>query len=257
MGRLVNLTLLYGEGLFETLLVRPGRRPVLAALHRARMLAGARALGYPLTAARFDRALGRALARLDPDRPHRLRLTLLVYGDPIPRRSRLRADAVPLPAEPPFWTPLRLLPLPFPGGPGLPYKTTAYLPHHLLWRRARAQGFDDALLLNADGRPFSLSRANLWTWDGERLRTPPVGEGALPGTFRRFLLETGPAVGLGIAEAPLTVEDLAAAKAVFATNGLRLLIPIGEIAGVGRWGEEGLAFLRELWGRIRGQVFGG
>ncbi|GBC84612.1 hypothetical protein HRbin11_01044 [bacterium HR11] len=252
-GPLVNLTLRYGEGLFETLLVRPGRRPVLWPYHRERMTAAARHLGYPLGPDRLDRYLQRCLRRMDPDRPYRLRIQAVVYGDPQPRRVRLVAEAQPLPTEPPTWQALRLQVQTFPGWVRWPWKTCDYLWFHWAWRRAVEAGFDDALLVNRAGRPFSLGRANLWVARGTTLWTPPLSEGALAGTLRRFLLTHLPALGWQVRVRPLEWDDLERADFVMATNSVRLLMPVGSVAGVGTWDDRGR--LRTLWDRLGPRLF--
>ena len=244
-----NLTLRYGEGLFETLLVRPGRRPVLWAYHRRRMCAAARVLGYPLTAQRIDRAVRRMLSRMDPHRAYRLRIQAVVYGTPEPTRVRLFGEATPLEREPPDWHGIRVTLARFPGLLRSPWKTCSYLWFHAHWRRARRSGWDDALLLNLFGRPFSLTRGNLWVFRDGTWYTPPLREGALAGTFRRFLIEHAHAAGIPVRIAPLHIDDIRHAEALCATNGLRLIIPIRTVHPI----NDHLAMepVQTLWERLR------
>lgn len=56
---------------------------------------------------------------------------------------------------------------------------------------AVAAGYDDALLLDAQGNVAEASAANILLMLEGRLVTPPVEDGALSGTSRARLLEAG------------------------------------------------------------------
>jgi len=58
--------------------------------------------------------------------------------------------------------------------------------------------------------------SNLFIRTEGQLLTPPVGCGALPGVFRRHLIESG-----GCKERILTVRDIEAADGVFLGNSVR------------------------------------
>jgi branched-chain amino acid aminotransferase len=82
-------------------------------------------------------------------------------------------------------------------------------------RQARLLGFDDALLLDAEGDVCELTTANVLAVVGGALVTPPVGP-ALPGITRAELLDLAESVGLTTDERPTTVADLAVASEVMA-----------------------------------------
>lgn len=91
-------------------------------------------------------------------------------------------------------------------------------------REAERRGAWEALLLNEDGRLVEGSRSNLViVRDGQAL-TPPIADGALPGTVRSVLMEAG-----DLREGHLTVADLDDAGEVLLTNALVEVLPVGAV----------------------------
>lgn len=73
------------------------------------------------------------------------------------------------------------------------YKTTSYIRYVEARRRARVEGFDDALLTSPQGLIGETSAANVFiVFDGE-VATPPL-EGILDGVTRRGLLDEYPEI---------------------------------------------------------------
>ena len=85
--------------------------------------------------------------------------------------------------------------------------------------RARAQGADEALLIDREGRPVEGARSNLFVAVPGGVITPPLDAGPLAGIARRTLLDLARREGLEVEERPLAWEDLAAG-APFLTNAL-------------------------------------
>lgn len=94
------------------------------------------------------------------------------------------------------------------------HKTT----HRTVYETARAASpdFDDVLLWNDRGEITESTIANVVIRLGDRLVTPPVSAGLLPGVFRERLLERQV-----IREEPLPLEALASATAVYMVNSVR------------------------------------
>lgn len=222
--------LLLGDGLFETICVRGGRALRLEA-HFARLRTGAGLLGLPVPAG--DDALADALeqvVRANGLADAAVRLTLTAgpgprgLPRPVPPRPTLLLTAGPLPPPPP---PARLLVARSTRrnehSPLSRVKSLNYLDSILARREAAAAGADDAVLLNTAGRVAEASAANLFLRLDCGWVTPPVSEGALPGTMRAVLAEAWDA-----AERPVTVADLHRADAIVLTTALG----VREVAGL-------------------------
>jgi branched-chain amino acid aminotransferase len=106
------------------------------------------------------------------------------------------------------------------------FKTMAYLENLLLTREAEDRALFEVIALNEFGRLTDGGRTNVFIVSGDRLVTPPIAEGALPGIARGALLVAGLA-----SEAALEVDDLKRAEAVFLTNALHGVIPVHGIEG--------------------------
>jgi len=80
-------------------------------------------------------------------------------------------------------------------------------------------GIDEWIFLNERGEVCEGTITNVFVQKGDRLLTPPLTSGLLPGVLRAELLDLGRAV-----EAVLTLPDLERAEAIFCGNALRGLI---------------------------------
>ena len=105
---------------------------------------------------------------------------------------------------------------------------------NLTWlETAQARGFDEALLLNERGEVAECSSANIFIANGNRVWTPPLGSGCLPGVTREIILGEIRAPGIEIGEKILTFAEVDSADEVFITSTTRNLLPVLEIEGKG------------------------
>jgi branched-chain amino acid aminotransferase len=115
-------------------------------------------------------------------------------------------------------------------------KMLSWAQNALLLERARAQGFDDALLLNERGELAECTSANVFVVRSGRVLTPPLSSGCLPGVTREVLFEIASPSGIQLQEQTLTPEDLSGANEVFISSTTR------EVAAVSfvnpRWSYE-------------------
>jgi len=101
------------------------------------------------------------------------------------------------------------------GDAFLRHKTTRRDLHDRAFAHVVAQGLDEALLLNRQGRVCDASRNSVFVRFGADLVTPPAHDGALPGVLRAKLIAEG-----RVSERPLTPGDLRRATAWFLGNSL-------------------------------------
>jgi branched-chain amino acid aminotransferase len=222
---------LLGDALFETLPAFNGTA-FRRADHIRRMLAGAETLGIPLDAARLDEAIDTLLPHA-PQPAATLRLTLTrgpgprgVRPPPEPRPSLIATCAPWNPALP--FAPVRLALAPMRRNAQTPLarlKVPNYLDAVLALDEAVRRGCDDALFLDTAGCVACASAANVFAVRGRTLLTPPA-VAVLPGIMRALVLELAGRHGYEARQAPLTLDDLRAADALFLTNSVRLLSPV-------------------------------
>lgn len=215
--------LLLGDGLFETLLLRDGAVVRLDA-HLARLAAGAAVLGLPLTPDRDTLATAlRATAAANNLDAGSLRLTLTAGPAPrglprpaIPAPTLMITAAPPAPPPPPARVLIATVTRRNERSPLSRVKSLNYLDQILARNEAEAAGLDDALLRNGRGDVVCASAANLFAVlaDGRPV-TPPLADGALPGTRRAAVL-----AALGATEHSLRPADLRTAREVFLTSSL-------------------------------------
>ena len=89
------------------------------------------------------------------------------------------------------------------------YFKTTHRPHLSL-------GEQEIIYYNKSGELLETSIGNLVLKIDEKLYTPPIRLGILPGIYRHHLLETGQ-----VEEKVLTLKDLARAEAIYGCNAVR------------------------------------
>lgn len=215
-----------GDGVFETVLVRQGQ-PAHWAAHWARLVEGAGVLGIPVpfTEGRVVQAMAETLAGNGlADAVLRLTLTrgpgprgLAPPARPLPT---LMISAGPAPEDNPG--PLRAVIATVTRrnahSPLCRIKSLNGLDNILARQEAMARDADEAILLNGRGTVAETAMANLFAVIGGTLVTPPLADGALPGTLRQHILDHEPEAR----EQSLTPADLHNASELLSTNALGL-----------------------------------
>ncbi|HTJ13822.1 MAG TPA: aminotransferase class IV [Dinghuibacter sp.] len=204
----------YGDGLFETMKVRDGEL-LHASFHFDRLWDGLSVLGLP---APFSRqGLMDSILELSALNGHsasaRVRLNVF-RGEPVhhiietfPLSTAPAADGLEIGVYPHGRKA-------FDAFSNL--KHNNYLVYILAADWARAQGLDEALVLNAHERVADAATSNVfWVRSGE-LFTPPLSEAGVAGVTRRVLMERFP-----VREATVTPPALLEADEVFLTNAIR------------------------------------
>ncbi len=237
---------LYGDGLFETVRLYEGR-PFAWPQHAARLAGGCQDLGIPypeqdvaaglqavLAAVREEMAAGADGAgslRLTVTRgampagvrgvlpPPGLRPTVMItarLGAPYPEelyRSGQRAATVSFPRN--HRSPLVRL------------KSLNCLENILGRREAAAAGADEGIFFNLEGELAEGTASNVFLVCGDdRIATPPVESGLLPGIARSMVIALGRSLVLAVEERPITRREFEGAQEAFLTNSLLEVMPL-------------------------------
>lgn len=86
--------------------------------------------------------------------------------------------------------------------------------------QAKADGYDEALLVNSKGYVFEASRANVFIFVDGALYTPPLSSGCLDGVVRRQVIKTARSLKILVVEKNLTPAMIKNAQHAFLTNSL-------------------------------------
>jgi branched-chain amino acid aminotransferase len=203
-----------GDGVFEMIRLYAGV-PYATDRHLARMAASAASIRLPIDTAALAADVDRLVAASAPSEDAALRLIVTRGG----RRILIIEQLPEFPASMSLacvtYSPVRLL-------DGV--KSLSYAANVLAGRLARAEGFDDALLVTPHGRVLEAPTSSFfWVKDAELL-TPPLEDRVLDSITRRLILE-----GVGGREAITTRDDLDAADEAFLVSSLREVTPVHRI----------------------------
>lgn len=223
----------YGDGLFETMLVRGGKVR-LGAFHLERLAGGMVLLGLalrqPVSLAELEERIVElcALNRIDKEALVRARLTVFRGSAGLSNSPDKEA-----------WYCIEVGQL---GGGSVDnegldlgifplgrkacdsysaIKSNNYMLSTQAGMYAREHNLHDCALLNSYGRVAETSIANIWWVKEGRLFTPPLSEGCVSGVMRRWLLGSLPAEGFAVEERPVSPEELAGADEIFLSNAIR------------------------------------
>lgn len=228
---------LLGDGVFETIPIHHGR-PFDLDAHLSRLDAGMGTLGFgdAVDLAALHRDVWHYVAAEALDAAV-LRLTVTRGSGP----RGLSPPADPKPTILMTWAPP---PLPRDGAlraiiatatrrndasPVSRIKALPYLDNLIALREAKAKGADEALLLNTRGVLAGATIANVFVVLGDWLMTPPIDDGALPGTMRARVIALAQTAGLPTHEGPIAPSIFADADAVFLTNSVRGIMPVDRV----------------------------
>lgn len=230
---LVSPEELFGDGVFETVHVRPDG-PWLLDEHLARLARSAALLDLPVPTDVRDRVVSAVDGFSLPEGALRILLTreaLHVTISPVPdavlreRRSGIRvisaSDGVAVGQRPP-WS--------LSGA-----KSLSYGSNFAARRWARRQGADDLLWLSLEGYALEAPTASLvWLADGQLCTIPWDKADILPGVTASWLLSSASSVGLRAHPRMITIDELRSAPAIWLASSLRGLAEVVSLDGVAR-----------------------
>jgi len=217
--------LLYGYGLFETLLVYNGR-PILWEDHIVRMMKSAEEFNIGVTFDQDNLLQGaHNLIQANSIEHGSIRITISGSGSMFmtckkgkPYDDRLYNEGVSLTIikEKRVYSKAWLI----------NHKTTSYLEKLLIKRQQVAAGFFDAVLLNEMGNVTESCVSNVFCVKDATIYTPPVGAGILPGVVRGLVCKLLQNAHFKIEEMDFTPEFLKSSQEVFLTNSLMGIMPV-------------------------------
>ena len=236
-----NRGLRYGDGVFETLRVDRGRLP-LGSRHFQRLFSSLSLLGFDLPAHFTPEKLETEILELTRKNQctDLARIRLMVFRgegglhEAPPLQTHYAIQAWPLN---PSYRELNQNGLTVGLYPEARkstdrfsnLKSANYLPYILAALFARKQKWNDALVLNTEGRVADATIANLFVRIKGNWITPALSEGVVAGVMRGVLLEQMPQWGWPVSEGLLSPGDLLEADAAFLSNALSGIRWIGEL----------------------------
>jgi len=110
-------------------------------------------------------------------------------------------------------------------------KSLNYLNNILAKIEANIGGYEEAILLNAEGYVAECTGDNVFILKGGHLLTPPLSAGALYGITRGVVMQLAAEQGIQVSEPNLTRYDLFNADECFLTGTGAELVPIVKIDG--------------------------
>lgn len=99
-------------------------------------------------------------------------------------------------------------------------KSNNYLLPVMGARFAKKNKLNDVILLNAFGRICESAIANVFIIKNNKIYTPPLSEGCVAGTMRRWMLEKFSLKKYAVVEKKLSVDSILDADEVFLTNSI-------------------------------------
>lgn len=232
----------YGDGVFETVLIRAGRARFLDA-HLSRLTLGCSRLAIapiPLNALRaeIDAAVAMALEMASPlailkiivTRGSARRRGYAPQGDELPRRIVSLWPAPARDAALDEGVDLRVASIRLGENPALAgIKHLNRLENVLAAAEPGAGEVFDSLLLDASGNLVSGAMSNVFIVRAGRVITPLIQRCGVAGVMRGIVLRECAALGIATAEARLTLDDLFAAAEAFVTNARVGVVPVRRV----------------------------
>lgn len=238
----LNRSFRYGDGFFESILWYEGRMP-LWHYHRDRMR---ESIAYIFSAAAllpdFD-SLSQKIRDLVAANRHqhaRIRITFwrrgggtyralenaydyLIEAGPLEVQPLSRLDVIRYGYCPDIQKPMIRL---------SNFKTNSSLYYVMAQQYARLHDYQEVLLLNTENRVCEGSYQNIFILKEGIFYTPPLSEGCIDGSSRRFLIDLLQQHKYRFEETSLSKQDIDQSDALFFTNGILIMTP-------GRYDEAG------------------
>jgi 4-amino-4-deoxychorismate lyase len=226
----------YGDGLFETILVRAGQPRFLEA-HLMRLTLGLARLGIPFMAAD---ALRDDIARAAAQAPPLAIIKVIVTRGSSSRRGYAPDGTARARRIVSLWPTVLTASLASGVALGIAHSraatssTLAGLKHlsrleNVLAAAEIAEDEFDVIMVDLAHRVISGSSCNLFVVIAGRLMTPQVDTAGVAGVMRGIVLREAPRLGIGCDLRDLTLEDVTSADEVFVTNARIGVVPVKRV----------------------------
>jgi len=217
---------LHGLGLFETILAMEGKVK-FPDRHLTRLQSGCDRLGWKPLPCDLTETMTELLKqnRLE-NRPARIRLAVTAGSGALDDPSQGDDRIVWMMAQPLAEMPTDIAVEISPWrrneqSPLAGLKCASYAENLLALDGARRRGFSEALFLNTKGELCEAATANLFLVNGDRLLTPSLESGCLPGISRQLVFDLAERSGIRCSAQSLVLADLENATEVFLTSAIR------------------------------------
>lgn len=226
-----------GEGLFETIKIE-NHLPLYSKLHWQRMSTSAIQLKIPFNHA-YEAWYELLLQRINDANIQAGGIRIILTSGRATRGLAVEGDCPSLLVEPfkyqPLTQALNLVTAPWSRdavNPIYQFKTVNYLESVLARRHALSVKADDALFFNTRRYATETTVANLFVVRQNKLYTPSLTCGVLPGIIRSRLFSICSEHAIELKEDSVSREFIMNADAVFVTNALQGIRPVKSLDGV-------------------------
>lgn len=221
--------LLYGTGVFETILVEE-RTPLHIEAHFTRLIKGCKALeiDFSMSVEVFLKHISKFIERIPRER-YALRVTVAKKG--YTYDFMINERDIPYNEdnyEKGFKVKVGNL-LKNPTSPLTYIKSICYTDNLLSLREARSMGYNEVLHMNFRGEICEGAISNIFFVKDGIVKTPHPSCGLLEGTTRRRVLDLLEKISLPFEEGHYSLEDILSAEEVFVTNALMGIMPVTAI----------------------------
>lgn len=225
---------LYGKGIFTTIAFRRGKL-LLWEKHWRRIVRDAKAVGIDLNEYSETEGLSATAAAIAASRltDGRVRITFAdeTAGPHWPADAAYESTSIDILVGETrsVVRPLRLGVSPYSVNSRSPLagvKSCNYLENILAISEAKERGFNESVRLNENGHITGGCMSNIFWLKGDRLFTPSLSTGCLPGTTRAFVLEN-----LDCNEVEAELNELETAEAIYLTSAGLGIAAVNELNG--------------------------
>ena len=130
---------------------------------------------------------------------------------------------------------------------GEQFKTFPYDSHYVVVDKARAHGFDDAMIFNSSNNVTETGISNLAFLFGQTWYTPPITAGLLPGTMRSLAIEK-----CGVQVRNIHITEVPQADEVTLLSSLKIAQPVEQIGEMRLpCGEASQAFVAQMREKVQ------